>query len=249
MQKVLETITAALAGAERPAILTSFGKESVLLTQLVLDAGARPDLIFFRRDKRREQLEFAFSEIARLGLDVYDWAPADRYFLPRGTNAVALVDEYAYLDLTLPVLRDIEHDQTAQCVFDLDKTRTTAFIGPWDTIFLGTRGIDTHEIIPEPRLVHILNGRDVSLVAPLYHLSEEDVWREIRARRIAYDVARYDESGADPDTLHMCVGCLKKPDSPGVVEKVPCHKIGGEIDLFEWDRAQAHAAFLQRFAK
>lgn len=158
-----------LKSAERPAILFSGGKDSLLLLDIV--RRTRPDttVIHFhdRLDPSVEQACIVWS------LNVLSWAPAARYLIPWNAG-IALVSEYSIGNSRLPVLRDVIEGEGCD-LERLMKTRTLNFDYPFDLTLWGYRKSDElHPVMPScfPKTFRL--GPTVML-APLYEWETEDV--------------------------------------------------------------------------
>lgn len=242
MEQARRKIRDALSGAESPAVLTSFGKDSALLLRLAREV--RPDIVavWFRAGLLPEQERFAKSRILAKDLEVWSWQPSDVYVLPNG-EGLTLVREQAFGEQRFPVLADVEDGEG--CVFDFPKERTPALYPHFDRLLIGYKDTDSHEVLggtgfcPEDGWQL---GR-ARVFAPLRHLSDADVWAAIKALGVEYDEERYDRGGADPDTYRACSECLKEGGSATVF----CPKAGERIPRRNWHGRARLREFQARF--
>lgn len=179
-----EAIKEILDGAKRPAMLCSFGKDSMLLLSLlreITDITKLP-LLWFRADRTAKQLEFGKRIIRDWNLQAFSYYPADRYFTELNGRTV-LVDEYAF--------GQHRHANVVEAKpRPLSAMRTPEMSHVWDVIFHG--GKDSDEIPPMPDGSMLGAAR---FYAPLRTLSDEDVWGQIHRLSVPYDELRY--SGDD----------------------------------------------------
>lgn len=236
MNRARETIKAALESAQSPAVMWSGGKDSMLLLAEVRKIAPSIPVIWFRSPN-----PFARRMIMEWDLEAWCWEPADVYVVPN-EDGLTLVREQAFGAQRFPVLLDIEAG--TQCIADVLPKRTPRLFPHFDVVFSGYRDSDYH---------WSMGGRGffpqdgwtlgkARVVAPLRHLSDEQVWTEIKAASIPYDVQRYDNGGNDPDCVSACTQCLQ----PGL-GRVFCPKLQTPVDRIQWNPAESLQAFRQRF--
>lgn len=236
MNQARETIKAALSGVKAPAVMWSGGKDSMLLLSLVREIDKTIPCIWFRTPNA-----FACRMIMEWGLEAWCWEPADVYVVPND-KGLTLVREQAFGAQRFPVLLDIEAG--TQCIADVLPKRTPRLFPHFDVILSGYRNSDYH---------WSLGGRgffpadgwslgQAKVIAPLRHLTDAQVWAEIKAAGVPYDVERYERGGNDPDCVRACTQCLQ----PGI-GRVFCPKAQTEIDRVAWNPAESLRAFRARF--
>jgi hypothetical protein len=239
MEKARRIIKDALAAAEHPAVLCSFGKDSMLLLRLVHEL--RPDVpvIWFRSGLTSKQQRFAKRMIVELDLHVWSWQPSDVYVLPNG-EGFSLIREQAFGLHRLPNVLDIEDGGV--CIADVITQRTPELFPHFDCLFIGYKDSDSHEVLggsgfcPE-------DGWELARAktyAPLRHLSDARVWEAIKGLGVSFDEERYLHGGQDPDTIQACTRCLHG-------QSAFCPKEGKVIAPVEWDAQASLTAFKQRF--
>jgi 3'-phosphoadenosine 5'-phosphosulfate sulfotransferase (PAPS reductase)/FAD synthetase len=194
MQNALRIIEESLATAKSPVVLSSFQKDSLLLTWLVRQVKDVPILWF--RDKRNK---FAEKIIQEWNLTVFGYAPADRYLIP-DQDGMTLVDEYSVGSSRLPVLRDVVKD--SQCDLEhLSDHRTPLFNYPFDLTFWGFKKSDVkdhyvtnHTVFPQE-----FNLGHTRVLAPLMDWNDEDVMKAIKELDIPFE--------AQDDSVGICESC------------------------------------------
>jgi hypothetical protein len=199
MDHAIEKIRAALATSKHSAVLSSFGKDSVLLLDLV--RSERPDtpVIWFRVGVDERYAKWA---IGSWNLTVFHWHPASVYTLRKGSD-VSMVHEYHINGAVLPVVVDLRLSAGSSefCGTLSYRTRTPNFFLPFDTLFVGWKDHDTHWVKGDAPLRpdgYTLGG--AKLIAPLRHLTDDAVRAAIHDRKIPFTPT--------PDELPVCRQCL-----------------------------------------
>lgn len=236
MKQARETIKAALESAQSPAVMCSFGKDSMLLLSLAREIDANIPVIWFRTPNA-----FARRMIMEWDLEAWCWEPADVYVVPND-EGLTLVREQAFGVQRFPVLLDVEAG--TQCVADVLAKRTPRLFPHFDVILSGYRDSDYHWSFGGRGFFPADNwtlGR-AKVIAPLRHLTDEQVWAEMKSAGIPYDADRYERGGSDPDCVRACTQCLQ----PGI-GRVFCPKAQTEIDRVQWNPTKSLQAFRQRF--
>lgn len=181
-----------LKEAERPALLFSGGKDSLLL--LYFARAIRPDItVIHFYDQLHPDVE---AIIKGEDLNVLSWAPATRYLIP-WNEGMALVSEHSFGEARLPVLRDVI-PETGRCELErLRQDRTPHFDYPFDLTLWGYRKTDElHPVMPEvfPKDFQLGPTR---MLAPLYDWETIDVIEA--AQRLPYMPCS--------DAITVCVKC------------------------------------------
>lgn len=188
-------IREALANANSPALLCSFGKESLVLLKLAREV--RPDIsILWFGDSLST---FGESVIRENDLQVFSYPPADRYLVPNG-DGYSLIDEYSFGQTRVPLISDLVASD--QCEIETLSTLRKPFFGYGaDVTLWGFRQEDRHSLVDTvfPRQFQL--GQTM-MVAPLYDWSESDIFAAIEELRIPYE----------PETNHIgvCSECLEQ---------------------------------------
>jgi hypothetical protein len=197
-QKVRET----LAHSVSPAVLSSFGKDSMLLLDLVREVIPHPNVIWFRTGVDET---FARRIIREWNLTAFSWRPADVYLVCG--QQTTMVQEYSVGEHRLPVLVDlVESDQCATCRWP--NLRTPTLFLPFDTLLVGWKDTDEHWLKGNAPLATdgFTIGRS-KMYAPLRHMTDEAVRAGIIDRKIPFEPT--------PDELPICIHCLESlPEMP-----------------------------------
>lgn len=181
-----------LAQAKNPSLLVSFGKDSLLLLHLVREI--KPNIsIFWFGDKLSR---FAESVIKDNDLQVYSYAPADRYLVPNG-DGYSLIDEYSFGQSRVPLVSDLFKSDL--CELNLPAIRTPLFNWQSDITFWGGKATDSHPLIGHLPAKEFQLG-DTKMVAPLWTYSDEDVFECLEAMAIPYE--------PETNDIPVCQACL-----------------------------------------
>lgn len=229
-----------MAQAKRPALLCSFGKESMLLLTLMREIREDFPCLWFRTNQTPEQTAFAKSIIRELNLQVFSYAPAEVYVVPN-EDGVTLIHEYSFGRNRFPRLVDIEPGE--RCSLKLDPSRTPQMSHVWDFLFAGWKDSDSHRVLgddPFPDDGYFLG--DAQVYAPLRHMSDADVWSVIEELHVPVDRQRYSFSDEtrDDGVLKLCTACYSSGES-----EVFCPDERRLIPVQPWDRQASLNGFRQ----
>lgn len=232
MDQARANVQKALEGARNPAVLSSFGKDSLLLLALVREVRSDFATLWFRTAANLKQVRFARRVIAAWNLNAYSYHPSDVYLLTNNGDH-ALIQEYSFGNDVLPLAVDLAHNDT--CSLAAFPNRTPALHLPFDLILVGYKDSDTHWLKGGTQLFdadYMLGGAKVS--APIRHLTDE----QVRAAIVALDIP-YEELD---DRLSLCTACMTQ-DS----DEVWCAEKKGYIPRVQWDQRESLATFRKRF--
>jgi hypothetical protein len=215
-----------LEDAVTPAALISFGKDSMLLLELMREVRTDFDVIHFGPVSK-----FAENIIKQYDLTVYSWNPAQRSILIDGDTTV-LVDDYSFGGELMPVIQDIEPNDVC-CGTVNDKPPLMDWAYNWSDTFLGWKATDSHPIFAnQPHIIDGMPFGNTKLYAPLRDLTDSDVFQALFERGIVVPP----ENGS----VNLCTRCLRN-------EATFCPMVGAEIPPHTWSPADSLAAFQARF--
>lgn len=184
-----------LAASSSPAVLSSFGKDSLLLLDLVREVRPATPVVWFRTGLDES---FGRRMIREWDLHVLRWRPASVYTLQENGDR-ALVQEFGFGGDRLPMLTDVS--EGVICADNLFPVSPTTVCPPFDTLLVGWKDTDTHWVKGGASLAEdgfVLGNSQV--FAPLRHMTDEMVMAAIIERRIPYEPT--------PDELPVCTHCV-----------------------------------------
>lgn len=228
LDKARKNIAHALNGAKAPIVCWSGGKESQLILKLANDVRDVPALWFRSVDPCRNK--FAENFLASADPTAYSWEPADRYVLPNG-QGMSLIEEFSFGNRRLPLISDIAPGE--RCALNMPKDRVAFVNYTFDVTLVGTKACDSHALVSPTKI----DG----FVAPLWHMTDEEVWAAIRELEIPVEESVYD--GREADGPRLCTNCLSRGEGD-----VFCPEVKGAIPRFNWQPDAALAAFNTRFS-
>jgi 3'-phosphoadenosine 5'-phosphosulfate sulfotransferase (PAPS reductase)/FAD synthetase len=231
MKDVQRKTKEALEGARNPALLASFGKDSLLL--LFLAHRFKPDIPIVWFDHRASEAEKRFAKkiIRDWNLTVFTYSPMDTYFLPNN-EGLTLVDEYSFSEARMPVLTDVSEGET--CGLNVIGERTPFFGYPFDVTLVGWKSCDGHFTTGRnPFPVDGFQFGGTRMFAPLRDLTDAQVLDAIRELGIPYEEI--------DDSLSLCTRCLSGQGN------VFCPEQQREIPSVVWDKELSLKSFRSRF--
>lgn len=221
-------VQTAIAGAERPAVLFSGGKDSLLIAYLVRELTDAATLIWVRTGEPDKAVRRA---IQRLGLLTLSWT-SDVYLLQEGDERV-IVHEIDLGGVAIPIVTDLAPGE--RCSRKLPVL--TPYINPgFDVLLWGAKDTDTHWLkwnIPFPP-----DGAQVGaarLYAPLRDLTDAQVLEVLGELGVPYE--------PQLDALPMCSACMN------ALGEVYCPELRTMIPSVDTNWAAGVAAFRQRFGE
>jgi 3'-phosphoadenosine 5'-phosphosulfate sulfotransferase (PAPS reductase)/FAD synthetase len=212
--KILEI---SLSKAAMPVVMSSFGKDSIVLLDMVRKFIPDIDVLYLMDTggKMLQKHYRAFRVANKLGTPLYTYPPflsdyvqkdgfwdAIHYFYVNGKDYLTLYNgckPYKEGEPYLCALIDL-----------LTMPTCDKYDFRWDCIFQGQRSDETIHIgkttIKEP----ISKFGHGIMALPLHDWTEADVWEYIKTNNIPYQTARYDDKRTDVNNDHIptCHECL-----------------------------------------
>lgn len=235
MRKDLEAqiyIKDRLDKSENPAVLCSFGKDSMVVLWIVRQVTKNLPVVFFKEPFFPKKYRFANEIIDVLDLTVYDFPPVFTGHVQNGDN-FEVVNWYAgykgaYLYLPTGTHRPTGGEKFLCAKKDLiGKPRVTGYNFPWDTIFVGHKDGDIDPILGTTSLkARTVKIKGMTLALPLKNWTDKDIWDYTREKGIPFNIDRYDEDNdyrEKPDKTYnndyhpCCFKCLDNTEPRMVI--------------------------------
>lgn len=206
MDQARQKVDEALARSVSPAVLCSFGKDSLLLLDLVREQRPNTPVIWFRTG-----LDESFGKrmVREWDLKVLRWRPLTVYTLEG--EGRTLVQEFSFGGDRLPMFTDLASDNLygvgPSCAAERFPTSPTAVYPPFDTLLVGWKDSDTHWVKGDAPLAEdgfVLGNSQV--FAPLRHLTDDAVRAGVIDRKIPFEPT--------PDELLACTHCISTMPLP-----------------------------------
>jgi 3'-phosphoadenosine 5'-phosphosulfate sulfotransferase (PAPS reductase)/FAD synthetase len=231
IKKTRTLIERHLAKVQNPAVLCSFGKDSMVTLALLREQNPSIAVAYWPVFDHPTKHLFAQRVIAEWGLNMLHWQPSARDVIGKGQH-VELVECYEAegFAIWLPIEAQAGYAPDADCLCAIERLVSPLGTGlsGIDGIFIGHRGDDidpTHGPIPLDADEFSEKGR--CLFYPLFDWTEKDIWEASKLLNIPQNLRRYRDASLahNADYFDLCTQCL----TPGMKgPMVPCPK-GGEV--------------------
>ena len=236
----------ALEQSTNPALMCSFGKDSMVLLHLMRSMGLDLPVIFHRDPWFAHKYTFADRMIREWNLTVWDWQPVYTS-LWHGKGIIAFTNHYQIgttpdgENVTCAVPKNIlppEHGKPFLCgLADLIHRPTGRFDYPWDMVFIGHKSTDQDQIAGRVPLHTDLHRTEHGPAAafPLRYWTDDDIWDYTERFAVPVQTDRYyrDDLGwdelrdktANSDYWQACIACIDRRNGP----VVDCPKLGRQV--------------------
>lgn len=241
---------------QQPVVMSSFGKDSMVLLDLARRALGTFPVVFYREPFFPEKYRFANAVIDMWGLTVYDYPTL-------GTKVLKVGDQYEVANFMqvgkepstyLWIPTGVVPPQTGKpflCgLLDLVQKPTGTFAFPWKTLLIGHKSADVDPLHGPLKLkAQVIEGSP-KLVFPLEAFTDEDIWDYTVAAKLPIHATRYNEADNwaehedktyNQDYFPTCMACLDK-DGP---DTVYCPKLAQEVKMCKDEALYDTAAFPQ----
>lgn len=232
-------IEAALVVHAQPVVMSSFGKDSMVLLDLVKRAGVQLPIVFFREPFFPKKYEFAEAVIREEEYVVYDYPPRITY-VSCGESAIEIVNMHdsvlgaAPIYLPTGIVKPTEGQHYLCGLKDIYEKPLGTFAFPWDLVMVGHKSSDKDPILNSVVLNTSYHEGKPSVLLPLKDFTDEDVWDYTVQQGLPINKKRYNEHNNwrefsdtthNPDYFEACTACIDLR-SPATVW---CPKIQAEI--------------------
>lgn len=221
---------------KNPVVMSSFGKDSMVLLDIVKRSGFKFPLLFMKEPFFPEKYAFANEQILRNRYVVYDYPPLSTAVTKKGpvfevSNFYQVGTEAEYIFLPTGIIPPGEGDYLCG-LYDLLNKPTGTFRFPWDTVLLGHKSSDKDPMLGDVELTaHVVDAGPVQVAFPIRDFTDEDIWAYHNAYGLPVHSSRY-ANGAElpdktfnPDYFPACMACIDR-DGPS---SVYCPRVGYTI--------------------
>jgi 3'-phosphoadenosine 5'-phosphosulfate sulfotransferase (PAPS reductase)/FAD synthetase len=240
-QKAIDFLKRTLGKFKNPAIMCSFGKDSLVVTHLALRACGNLPVIFHKEPFYPKKYRYANSVIEAWNLTVYDYPPR-RTAIQQKDNEVEII---GYYDIggdktsMLPTgICDPVGDEVPVCgLHDIYLKPKGRFAYPWDCVVHGHKTCDVDPFYGEvPLFADVgLNVGTSTPVFPIRDWSHQDVWDYIEKHELPIHYDRYEkqldgswaekaDKQLNPDYFPACTACMRRDGGA-----VQCPRFGCEV--------------------
>lgn len=236
-----KVIEECLGKYDKPCLLSSFGKDSILMLWMVREWYAKDiPIVYLKPQWFPRKHAFAEKVIAEWELDVHANIPPLGYSITSRNGKTEIVRHFSMgaQQMLLPIGKiGIEGQPKWLCGQDtLLKGPVGTFTWPWDVAFHGHKDSDIDPMKASTKLnvdIHqIANTCD--LAYPLRHFTDADVWKLTEKYKLPFNRLRYEsfqspsmdqENFFNEDYYPYCNKCF----DPREPDFVVCPKTGLEI--------------------
>jgi 3'-phosphoadenosine 5'-phosphosulfate sulfotransferase (PAPS reductase)/FAD synthetase len=226
---------------EAPVLMSSFGKDSMVLLWLLRSLEFKLPILFYEDPWFPRKYEFAHRIIADLNLEVYDYPPI-RTSMLYGKNIPAFVNEYLLSgNMTMALPKNIveyqDGDEEYLCGLNFFTRPLGTFAYPWDLVLIGHKSADEDQIYGKVPLATRIVYRDSgpAYAFPLKEWTDLEIWDYTEANDVPVQASRYDQAHRkewktkyyNSDYFHACIRCV---DARQTGTQVFCPKFRQPID-------------------
>lgn len=258
IQKAQELIGRCLDTYRDPALLCSFGKDSLALLGLLRGMGQDLPLVFFRKPQFPRKYGYANNLITEWNLVVHDFPPASISLQenpkPNAREQIDFVETYSFggtscIKSAYGIYEPLPGERFL-CGFRDVLLRPRAMMQntPWDLLFMGSKQCDDK---PQGNLSalrdDLVRKPQISIAYPLRTWSEADVWNYIESVGLPIDEARYEkvagvwrdreDKTANADFFPVCTRCMAKSAAQTVLCPELGHHVNRITESVPWETA------------
>jgi len=233
-----------LSRAKNPAIMCSFGKDSMVMLHILKSKGINLPVIFYTDPWFPKKYDFARKVISDWNLTVFDYAPI-AVTMWEGESIMAFTNHYQIGDVARGGLLQlpkniIEPEEGKKWICGLDdviKRPTSNFQYNWDLVLIGHKDSDEDQIAGKVNLhcdVKKNNGIAPDAAFPLRYFNDKDIWEYTEKFDVPQQWDRYDRTTkkenpnkeTNSDYANVCISCI---DIRKKGEFVKCPKLNNLV--------------------
>jgi hypothetical protein len=257
VESALRIIRENLALAQKPVVWSSFGKDSIVLIDLISKINKDIPILFQKEFACPEKYTHANRVIEKYGLNVYSFPPmntAVQYHTYKdGSFEWEIQNYYSYKgrNFTIPT-GIVDNPKSDLCCLERIYRKPFAIVDyMWDMQFIGHKDCDTDAFYETCKLDDYVYKKDnlPTCIFPLKDWSDKDIWDYIDENNLDYNEKRYVRKGENwrgqfkdtkynPDYFECCLECMKFTNKG---KEVFCPKLNKKImsiaDKIRYDNA------------
>lgn len=223
----------------KPVVYSSFGKDSMVMLDLIAHAGFKLPIIFHREPFMPKKYEFANSVIADCEYAVYDYPPIATSLVKKDDNfEIVSYQQTGTKVIYMPtgIKAPIAGEPFLCGLEDIYNKPKGSFGYPWDMGLIGHKSCDVDPILgalPLNTRLQINRGSS-DFAFPLADFTDSDVWNYTIRYNLPINEKRYNRADNwrefsdityNPDYFPACIACMDS-DAPAMVY---CPKAKREI--------------------
>jgi 3'-phosphoadenosine 5'-phosphosulfate sulfotransferase (PAPS reductase)/FAD synthetase len=223
-----EHAKALISAADTPALMCSFGKDSMVLLHLVRETIGLVPLIYHRHPWFTFKNEFADHVINSWALEVYDYPPM-ACGVKVNADRLELVSRYPFglsgmMDIPLNTEQPVPRRPFVCGLEFIRRPKTVVAQFPWKSVLIGHKSsdVDPYEgAVPLKSDTAVVGHTKIAF--PLRDWTDTDVWEYIEKHKVPYDKRRYHGRGeladkwCNPDYIHACTNCVDPRETQDTV--------------------------------
>jgi len=229
-----------MEGSANPVIMSSFGKDSMVVLDLFKQLGLKLPILFFREPFHPKKYQFSNKVIEDNDYVVYDYPPL-RTAMTKHDGKVEIANFHQVgtedQEIFLPTgVREPQPGEPWLCgLFDLYDKPLGTYYFRWDTVFIGHKSSDHDPIIGDVPLVdYVSEAGPVRVAFPIRDFTDEDVWVYHERFDVPINDKRYNRADGwrefsdltyNPDCYPACIACMDRDRETSVL----CPKSGTTI--------------------
>ncbi len=241
-----------------PCILSSFGKDSMVMTHVCRKLGLKLPIVYHRNHWQPEKNRFADNTIYSWGLEVHDWSPCETG-VKTHEDCIQTVSRYQIgpmrgakgpptgMNIPNGILEPEEGKSWICGLNDILGRPKATFVHPWDLMLQGQKNSDVDIFEgPSPLNTDLFRYNETSptMAFPLREWNDDDIWDYIEefnvpVQKNRYDVKNrreYDCKDFNNDYVRACTKCIdrRQPHTvmcPLVNREIP--NVSAQIPDFE----------------
>jgi len=207
-----------------PIVFSSFGKDSMVMLDLIKSIGIKLPIIFHKEPFEPKKYEFANKVINDNDYVVYDYPPIYSAITKRNDD-IEIINFHqvkGHVNYMPTGIRKPNGGDFLCGLKDIYNKPHANFDFPWDLGFIGHKSTDKDPILGNVPLISAgYTTKSCDFVFPLKEFSDEDVWNYTIEHNLPINDKRYNKDNNwkefedityNPDYFHACVSCMDRDE-------------------------------------